>query len=64
MGAIPIVQRVEWDLFNELPVVQVQDWSEITIENLAFWAKRYGPSTQGGEARQKLLSHHRHKQPL
>lgn len=44
LGNLPIVQRSPMDaLFDDLPVIRVDHWEEITPENLRRWRAQYLP---------------------
>jgi len=51
LGHIVLVPRSPLDrMFNGLAVVSVDDWGEITPENLSRWLDRYGPLTRSNDA--------------
>lgn len=55
MGAIPIVKRSALDpVFDGFPAVIVDDWREITGENLARWAGRFQGAWADGAVEQRL----------
>lgn len=55
LGCIVIVKTSPLDpLYEELPVVIVNDWSEITEENLAFWLAKYSDAFTNPSYREKL----------
>jgi hypothetical protein len=57
LGNIVIVKRSSLDpLYDGLPVVIVDDWREITHENLRAWQARHGESFERPEARERLTN--------
>lgn len=57
LGCIIIVKTSTLDpLYKDLPVVIVQDWTEITEENLAHWLKQYSDAFTNPIYREKLTS--------
>ena len=57
MGAIPIVQRVPgFAVFDGLPIVQVDDWSQVNLPNLVYWAKKLGPEAGSVATMEKLTA--------
>lgn len=57
LGCIVIVKTSPLDpLYDGLPVVIVQDWSEITAENLEKWAKQYFDAFDNPAYREKLTN--------
>lgn len=57
LGCIVIVKTSVLDpLYEELPVVIVKDWSEITEENLDKWLKQYGDVSSNLVYREKLTN--------
>jgi hypothetical protein len=49
MGAIPIVKTSPLDAaFDGFPVVLIEDWSEVTAENLSRWQLRYAGAWDDG----------------
>lgn len=57
LGMIVIVKTSTLDpLYEGLPVVIVQDWSEVTEENLAKWLQQYGDAFTNPSYREKLTS--------
>ncbi len=55
LGCIVIVKTSPLDaLYKDLPVVIVQDWSEITPHNLDMWLKMYGDAFTNPHYREKL----------
>lgn len=55
LGCIVIVRTSPLDpLYEGLPVVIVQDWSEVTKENLDRWLKEFGDVLQNKEYRIKI----------
>lgn len=57
LGMIVIVKTSTLDpLYEGLPVVIVQDWSEVTEENLAKWLQQYGDALTNPSYREKLTS--------
>ena len=59
LGCIVIVKTSPLDpLYEGLPVVIVQDWAEITDENLDEWLMRYGDAFTNQTYREKLTSYY------
>ena len=57
LGCIVIVKKSALDpLYKGLPVVIVQDWSEITKENLAKWFDLYHDASENPEYRKRLTN--------
>ncbi|HSW85926.1 MAG TPA: hypothetical protein VLG49_00340 [Rhabdochlamydiaceae bacterium] len=57
LGCIAIVKSSTLDpMFEGLPVVIVQDWSEITQSNLEKWVKEYGDAFTNPLYREKLTN--------
>ena len=55
MGAVPIVKSSPLDqVFDGFPVAIVQDWSEVTQENLARWHSRFAHAWDDGEVERRL----------
>jgi hypothetical protein len=54
-GCIVIVKTSPLDyLYRDLPVAIVRDWAEITRENLAAWAVKFGDDFDRGPLRERL----------
>lgn len=54
---IVIVRHTSLDeLYDNLPVVMVHDWDEITLENLKKWKEKYYPLLGSAETRYKLTT--------
>lgn len=76
LGNIVIIQSSPIDdLFKDLPVVIIKDWSEITPENLDQWSKKYSDAFTNPKYRKQLTSQywlqkiqatttHKRKQPV
>ncbi|MBK5189616.1 MAG: hypothetical protein JJD97_15340 [Gemmatimonadaceae bacterium] len=59
LGNIVIVKRSSLDpLYEGLPVVIVQDWQDITAENLGRWHLEYRRACSAGELEQRLTNHY------
>ena len=59
MGAVPIVQKVRgFSVFQDLPVVEVDDWSQVTLTNLAHWAKKLGAQAGSPQTLERLTARH------
>jgi len=57
LGCIVIVKTSPLDpLYEGLPVVIVQDWSEVTRENLGKWLAQYGDAFENPHYREKLTN--------
>lgn len=57
LGCIVILKTSVLDvLYEGLPVVIINDWSEITEENMALWLSRYGDASANPHYREKLTS--------
>ncbi len=57
LGNIPIVKRSSLDpLYEGLPVVIVDDWNEITRENLARWQAQHSSSFGRPEVEERLTA--------
>jgi hypothetical protein len=55
LGCIVIVKTSPLDcLYKDLPVVNVQDWSEVTSQNLEKWGSRFGNVLHNLSYREKL----------
>lgn len=55
MGAIVIVKRSPLDvLYRGLPVVIVDDWGELTQDNLVEWLSQYGDDFDRAQLKQQL----------
>jgi len=55
LGCIVIVKTSPLDpLYERLPVVIVQNWAEITSQNLEKWVKKYGDALTNPEYRRRL----------
>jgi hypothetical protein len=55
MGAIPITKRSPLTpLYDQYPIVTVDDWSEVTEANLERWLERYGSQCQSVNVEQRL----------
>ena len=55
LGCICIVKNSPMDrLFEGLPVVIIQDWSEINEDNFTKWLSQYGDAFENPEYRKKL----------
>jgi hypothetical protein len=55
MGAIPITKRSPvTGLYDQYPIVTVDDWSEVTEDNLERWMERYGEQCQSADVEQRL----------
>ncbi len=65
LGCIVIVKSSPLDpLYEGLPVVIVNDWSEITSENLDRWLKFYGDALHNPDYREKLTHKYWYKKLL
>lgn len=59
LGCIVIVKSSVLDvLYEGLPVVIIQDWSEITEENMQLWLEHYGDVSSNPLYREKLTHHY------
>jgi hypothetical protein len=59
LGCIVIVKTSSLDpLYEGLPVVIVQDWSEITVENMKKWKELYKDAFTNPSYREKLTHHY------
>ena len=57
LGQIVILKSGPLDrLYEDLPVVIIDDWNEVTLENLKYWAKKYEDPVYDKNVRQKLSS--------
>ena len=57
LGNIVIVKRSSLDdLYDQLPVVIVDDWNEITENNLQQWAARHADAIQRPEVQERLTN--------
>ena len=57
LGNIVIVKRSSLDpLYEGLPVVIVDDWSEITAESLARWHTEHAPAFERPEVQERLTN--------
>lgn len=57
LGCIVIVKTSPLDpLYEGLPVVIVQDWSEVTEENLERWLAQYGDASTNPSYRERLTN--------
>ena len=57
LGNIVIVKRSSLDpLYEGLPVVIVEDWSEISRENLRRWHAQYSPAFRDAQVQERLTN--------
>ncbi len=57
LGCIVIVKKSPLDsMYKGFPVVIVEDWSEITQENMAVWLEKYGDAFTNPKYREKLTN--------
>lgn len=57
LGCIVIVKTSPLDsLYDGLPVVIVNDWSEVTEENLEYWLEKYSDAFNNESYREKLTN--------
>lgn len=57
LGCIVIVKSCGIDrLYEELPIVVVKDWAEITSENMDVWLKKYGDAFTNPKYRRRLTN--------
>ena len=59
MGAIPITKRSPLTpLYDQFPIVTVDDWSEVTDDNLERWMERFGAQCQSTDVERRLRFEH------
>lgn len=59
MGAIPITKRSPLTpLYDQFPIVTVDDWSEVTQDNLERWMERFGDKCQSADVEYRLRFGH------
>ena len=59
MGAIPITKRSPLTaLYDQYPIVTVDDWSEVTDDNLERWMERFGAQCQSTDVERRLRFEH------
>ena len=59
LGCIVIVKSSSLDvLYEGLPVVIVNDWSEVTEENMRLWLTRYADAMTNPSYRERLTTHY------